>query len=176
MSQPTEKVVQYLAEAAASEFGQVRVLQSQIATTSRGSYRDGLQEHLRETRDHARRVQERLQALDTAGSPLQSFVAFTERMVGETLALSKLPLDLLRVSGGEEKVLKQAKDACASEALEIATYDVLERLAIGVDDRHTAELAASIRGDEQRMLERILRELPELTAAVVAADIEEQTW
>jgi len=89
--------------------------------------------------------------------------------------LRKLPPDLLRVSGGDEKVLKQAKETCASEALEIATYDVLERLAIGVDDRHTAELAASIRGDEQRMLERILRELPNLTAAVVAANIEEQT-
>ena len=57
-------------------------------------------------------------------------------------------------------MLKQAKETCASEALEIATYDVLERLAIGVDDRHTAELAASIRDDEQRMLERICASCP----------------
>jgi len=124
----------------------VRVLQSQIAITPRSPYRDGLEEHLRETRDHGRRVQERLRELDGAGSPLQAFVGFTERMIGQTVALGKVPRDLLRGSGREEKVLKQAKDAYASEALEIATYTALERLATRVGDRQTAGLAASIRG------------------------------
>jgi hypothetical protein len=32
------------------------VLQSQIAMTARGSYRTGLEQHLRETRDHADRT------------------------------------------------------------------------------------------------------------------------
>jgi hypothetical protein len=34
-----------------------------------------------------------------------------ESVVGPALALGKTPLDLLRGSGGEEKVLKNAKDA-----------------------------------------------------------------
>ena len=34
------------------------------------------------------------------------------------------------------------------------------------------KLAASIRGDEERMLERIMREIPKLTDAVVGADVE----
>ena len=164
-----------MAEAAANEFGQVRVLHSQIAITPRGSYRDGLEEHLRVTRDHARRVQERLRELDGAGSPLQAFVAFTERLIEQPLSSSTVPFDLPRGSGGEEKVLKQAKDAYAAAAFEIAAYTALERLAIGVDDRQTGALAASIRRDEQRMLDRILRELPALSDAVVAADIEDET-
>lgn len=86
--------------------------------------------------------------------------------------MSKVPFDLLRGTGGEEKVLKNAKDACASEALEIATYTALERLAVRVGDERTAQLARSIRGDEERMLERILREIPRLTDAVVGADVE----
>jgi hypothetical protein len=49
-------------------------------------------------------------------------------------------------------------DACASEALEIATYMAIERLARRVGDEETTTLAASIRGDEENMLERILRE------------------
>jgi hypothetical protein len=98
-------------------------------------------------------------------------VGAVETAVGQMLALSKTPFDLLRGSGGEEKVLKNAKDACATEALEIATYTALERLAGDVGDDETAKLAASIRADEEKMLQRVQRELPNLTDAVVRADV-----
>ena len=68
-------------------------------------------------------------------------------------------------------MLKNAKDACASEALEIATYTAIERLARAVGDDETAALAASIRTDEEKMLERVLREIPKLTDAVVRAEV-----
>ena len=172
MSKSDQKVVQHLHEAHASETSLVSVLQSQIAMTPRGSYRDGLEKHLGETRDHARRIEERLGELEQAHNPLQVFLGFTETLIGQSIALSKAPFDLLRGSSGEEKVLKNAKDACATEALEIATYTALERLAIKVKDKRTAKLAASIRGDEERMLARILREIPKLTAAVVGSEVE----
>ena len=92
-------------------------------------------------------------------------------MIAQALALGKTPLDLLRGSGGEEKVLKNAKDACATEALEIATYTALEQLARSVGDETTARLAASIRADEEKMLERVLQEIPRLTDAVVGAEV-----
>src|SRR5690348_777339 len=171
MSQSDQKVVQYLNEAHASEVGLVSVLRSQIAMTPRGSYRDGLEKHLDETRTHARRIQERLGELEKGRNPLQALLGLAESLVSQTLALSKTPLDLLRGSGGEEKVLKNAKDACATEALEIATYTALERLAKAVGDDETAGLAASIRADEEKMLARILREIPKLTDVVVSADV-----
>ncbi len=68
-------------------------------------------------------------------------------------------------------MLKNAKDACASEALEIATYAAIERLARAVGDDETAALAASISGDEERMLERVMREIPKLTDAVDGAEV-----
>ena len=92
--------------------------------------------------------------------------------MGQALAISKTPIDLLRGSGGEEKLLKNAKDGAAAEALEIATYTALERLARSVGDDTTAQLAASIREDEERMLQRLLREIPKLTDAVVGADLQ----
>jgi len=92
-------------------------------------------------------------------------------LLEQALALAKAPLDLVRGSGGEEKVLKNAKDAAATEALEIATYTALERLATTVGDEQTAKLAASIRADEEKMLARILKEIPNLTEAVVRADV-----
>jgi ferritin-like metal-binding protein YciE len=167
-----EKVVQYLNEAHATEHALVRVLQSQIAVTPRGSYRNGLEAHLRETREHADRVGRRRQALGEGSNPLMAVLGAVETVVGQALALGKTPFDLLRGSGGEEKVLKNAKDACATEALEIATYTSIERLARSVGDEQTAKLAASIRADEEKMLDRILREIPKLTGAVVGAEIE----
>jgi ferritin-like metal-binding protein YciE len=171
MNASEKKVVQYLGEAQAAEHALVRVLQSQIAMTPRGAYRTALEQHLRQTRDHAARVGERRRELGQGGNPLSAAVGAVESVVGQALALGKAPFDLLRGSGGEEKVLKNAKDASASEALEIATYTAIERLATGVGDDETATLAASIRADEEKMLERVLREIPKLTDAVVRAEV-----
>jgi ferritin-like metal-binding protein YciE len=169
--QQQQKIVQYLNEAQATEQALVRVLQSQIAMTPRGSYRTALETHLRETRDHAARVGRRLGELGQGGNPLTAVVGVAETVIGQALALGKTPLDLLRGSGGEEKVLKNAKDAAATEALEIATYTAIERLARAVGDTATATLAASIRSDEEKMLARVLAEIPKLTDAVVGADV-----
>jgi ferritin-like metal-binding protein YciE len=172
MNVAQQKVVQYLHEAHASEQALTRVLQSQIAMTPRGSYRSGLETHLDETRDHRDRLARRLDALGHGSNPLTVFVGLAESVVGQALALGKTPFDLVRGSGGEEKVLKNAKDACATEALEIATYTAIERLARAVGDDETAALAASIMADEEKMLARLMREIPKLTDAVVGSDVE----
>jgi len=171
MTEPRQKVVQYLDEARTSELALVRELQAQIAMTPRGSYRSLLEKHLDETRGHAERLQRRLDELEHGKNPLEMIGGLAQTVVGQVLAVGRAPLALVRGSGGEEKVLKNAKDSCAAEALEIATYIAIERLALAVDDETTAKLAASIRADEERMLERVQRELPKLAEAVVRAEI-----
>jgi ferritin-like metal-binding protein YciE len=166
MTEQTKKIVHYLDEARATEAGLVRVLQSQIAMTPRGSYRTALERHLGETRDHARRIELRLDQLGHGGSRLQAGIGAAQTVFAQALAVGKLPLDLLRGSGVEEKALKNAKDAAATEALEIATYTAIERLARDAGDDETAQLAASILQDEQRMFERVMKEIPKLTDAV----------
>ena len=95
-----------------------------------------------------------------------------QTVAGQALALAKAPLKVVRGSGGEEKVLKNAKDACASEALEIATYTSLARLARVAGDTKTERLAKSVLADEQRMLDRVLGEIPRLTDAVARAEFD----
>ena len=56
-------------------------------------------------------------------------------------------------------MLKNAKDSCAAEALEIATYTAMARLARTTGDGETERLAKSIMGDEQKMLARLLEEI-----------------
>jgi ferritin-like metal-binding protein YciE len=171
MNASQKKVVQYLGEAQATEDALVRVLQAQIAMTPRGGYRTALEQHLGQTRDHAARVAQRRRELGDRSNPLTAALGAVGSVFGQALALGKTPFDLLRGSGGEEKLLKNAKDASASEALEIATYTAIERLARAVGDDETAGLAASIRSDEEKMLERVLREIPKLTDAVVRAEV-----
>src|SRR3954453_4781935 len=165
---------QYLEEAHATEVALIRVLQSQIAMTPRGSTRTAIEEHLEETRGHADRVRERAGALQTKtrGNPLQAWVGLTEAVVGQALALGKAPLDLGRGTSGEEKGLKNGKDHGATEALETATYTAIERLAEQHGDRETAELAVGILADERRMLDRLLgEEIPKLTDGVAPAEL-----
>lgn len=174
MDPARQKIVQYLNEAHATEMALVRVLQSQIAMTPRGAYRNGLEKHLGETQDHARRVQERLGQLGEGGdggSPVQFLTGIAEALVGQAVALAKTPLDIVRGTGGEEKVLKNARDAAATEALEIATYTSIERIAREAGDETTAKLAADILRDEQKMLDLVLREIPKLTDAVFRAEV-----
>jgi ferritin-like metal-binding protein YciE len=171
MSQSERKIVQYLNEAHASEAGLTRVLQAQIAVTPAGSFRNLLEKHLGETRRHSERLRARLDEIDGPDGfkPVAVGIGVAETVISQLLAIGKTPFDLLRGSGGEEKVLKNAKDDCAAEALEIATYTALGRLAEAAGDEKTAKLAATILADEEQMLKRLLTELPRLTQAVADA-------
>ena len=170
--QQKQKLVQYLNEAHGSELALVRQLQAQIAMTPRGSYRDALETHLDETRRHAERLERRLSQVGRGSNPLQVGLGAVQSVIGQALALTKTPLDLVRGSGGEEKVLKNAKDSCAAEAQEIATYTALARLARTAGDATTESLAKSVLRDEQKMLDRLLREIPRLTDAVAGAEFD----
>ena len=173
------KISQYLNEAHATEQALVTTLRAHVSMTPRGSYREALAAHLAETQEHARLVQERIGEI-RAGRNLVRLavgaadlgIGVAETLTGQFIALWKAPIDLLRGMSAEEKLLKNAKDECATEALEIATYDSLERLAREVGDRETAELAARIRGDEERFLARLRKEIPALVEAVVGAELQ----
>ena len=169
-----QKIAQYLKEAHTSEQTLVIVLQEQIAMAPGGSLRDGLESHLEETRDHAEQLERRLGELPHGTNFIEAGIGAVEALLGQAFAIGKAPLDLLRGSGGEEKVLKNAKDACATEALEIATYTALGQLARSVGDEVTAELAEDILEDEERMFQRLLKEIPRLARAVVGADVRDE--
>ena len=170
--QQQQKIVQYLNEAHGSELALVRQLQAQIAMTPSGSYRKGLETHLEETRRHAERLDDRLRELGQGSNALQVGLGAVQSVIGQALALTKTPLDLVRGNSGEEKVLKNAKDSCAAEALEIATYTALARLARVAGDGKTERLAKSLMADEQKMLNRLLKAIPQLTDAVARAEFD----
>jgi ferritin-like metal-binding protein YciE len=159
-----EKLVQYLNEAYGKEKELEAALQAHIGMTTRAPYKKRLQQHLRETKDHGRRVERRIKQLGGDTQALQ-------RLAGQATAALKGPLHALRGTGEEEKLLKNAKTEYSEEAEEIATYAAIEAFAEGVGDRDTVKLAREIKRDEERMAGYLQRLIPQLTRAVVRAEV-----
>jgi len=169
---PETKVVQYLEEAHAAELAGIQTLTAHTAMIPSGPYRDVLERHLQETRAQAGRLEHRLAELGAERSPIAATLGFLETAIGQALALGKSPIDLLRGTGGEERLVKNAKDECATEALEIATYDALEALADAAQDPKTATLAREIRTQEELALKHLRALIPDLTRDVLRAELD----
>jgi ferritin-like metal-binding protein YciE len=158
------KLVQYLNEAYGKERELEAALEAHIGMTDRAPYKRRLRAHLRETKGHARKVEQRIKQLGGSPQAVQS-------VVGKATAALKGPVHALRGSGSEERELKNAKTEYSEEAEEIATYNAIETLADSVGDRDTARVARQIRRDEERMSKYLAGLIPQLTKAVARAEI-----
>jgi len=162
------KLVQYLTEAYGKEKELETALEAHIGMTNRAPYKKRLQQHLKETKSHAREVERRIKKLGGSTSDLTTTATTAAK---KALALGKGSLQAIRGSSDPEKELKNARDEYAEEAQEIALYTAIESLATAVGDKDTAKIARTIRRDEERMAGYIERLIPQLTKAVATAEI-----
>jgi len=161
---PETLVLQYLDEAHATEAALVTNLAAHIAMAPKGKHRRLLERHLEETREQVENIERRRGEIGDGngrGIVAASF-GLARDAVGQALVLTKGPIDAVRASSSSERMLKNAKDECATEALEIATYDALEAAAKAAGDTTTARLAASHRRTEERMLRDLRALIPAL--------------
>ena len=164
------KLIQYLVEAYGKERELERSLQAHIAMNDRKPYKKRLQEHLRETKRHAKLVEKRARKLG-AGGLITDAVKEGTSLMKQGAALAKGQLHAARGTGLEEKLLKNAKTEYSEEHEEIATYTAIETLAEEVGDKETAKVARQIRRDEEKMANFLARQIPVLTRAVAKAEI-----
>src|SRR6201989_710267 len=126
MTDPNErdaKLIQYLSEAHGKERELEVALQVDIAMTTKAPYKKRLQQHLKETKAHAKALDRRIKKL---GGGSSSTVA---SLVGQATAVAKGPLHLVRGDGQQEKMLKNAKTQFTAENEEISTYLAIEVFA-----------------------------------------------
>lgn len=165
---PDDKLLEALREAHSHELALISNLEAHLGITAPGDYKSRLEIHLKETRQHEERVRRRLDDLGYTRNLVQFGLGLARAVVGQTLVLAKGPIDVVR--GGadlNEKMVRNARDEIVTEALEIATYDYIERLARNLGDNQTAELAADIRSEEEAMLDDLRGFVGELTDRVV---------
>jgi ferritin-like metal-binding protein YciE len=159
------KLIQYLSEAYGKERELETSLQAHIAMTTRAPYKKRLQQHLKETKSHSKALERRIKKLGGGGAPK------VQTAVAKAMAVSKGPMHLVRGSGMQEKMLKNAKTEYFNEHEEIATYLAIEVFAEKVGDRETARLAKGIRREEERMAKFLEGQIRSLTGAVVSEDV-----
>ena len=138
------QLVKHIDEAFAMEQNVLRMLDGMISTTDDPEIKRDLQQHKLETQQHADRMEKRLRAHDA--SP--SIVKEAGGVVG---ALMKSVLDMAR----PEKAGRNARDGYATEHMEIASYELLARIADRAGDDETAAAAREIIGEERAMAKKI---------------------
>ena len=144
MTEVEQQLVKHIDEAYAMEQNVLRMLDSMIETTADPVVREALHQHRAETEQHAARLKDRLEAHDASPSGVRE-------AVGIMGALMKGLVDAAR----GEKAGRNARDGYTTEHLEIASYQLLERVAAMAGDEETAEVARTNRADEEAMAQRL---------------------
>ena len=153
----TLQLVKHLDEAVAMEQGVARMLDGMIATTQDGATEEDLRRHRREAEEQAARLRGRLAAHGSSPSRV--------REAGGVLgALLKVPVDMIR--GGQAG--RNARDAYAAAHMEIASYQLLERVAIKAGDEETAAVARLNRSEEEAAAGRIAASWDRVAELVLA--------
>ena len=144
MSTLHDQLVKHIDEAIAMEENVKRMLDGMISTTDDPQIIDLLEHHKVETEQQSQRLRRRLEAHGASTSMVREATG----IVG---ALAKLPLDMVR----GEKAGRNARDAYATEHMEIAAYQLLERVAVRAGDDETAEVARENRAEEEAMAKKL---------------------
>jgi ferritin-like metal-binding protein YciE len=144
VSTVNEELVKHIDEAHAMEQNVLRMLDGMISTTDDPDILRELEHHRVETEGHAEKMRLRLAA--HGSSP--SMVRQAGGMLG---ALAKMPLDLVR----SEKAGRNARDGFATEHMEIASYELLKRIADRAGDTETVAACDEILAEERAMAETI---------------------
>ncbi|HEY4027887.1 MAG TPA: DUF892 family protein [Candidatus Dormibacteraeota bacterium] len=139
-----EKLVEYIEDAHAMERGVEQMLKSMIASTRDPEMKSMLEHHLEETREQQQRLKHRLEAVGKGTSSLKDVGA----------AAAALPKGLFDQVRGD-KPGRNARDGYATEHLEIAAYELLERVARSAGDEATASVARENRREEEEMARKI---------------------
>jgi ferritin-like metal-binding protein YciE len=171
------KLIQYLNEAYGKERQLETALQAHISMTTKPPYKRRLQQHLKETKAHAREVERRIKQLGgkadavPAPGPLGDAASAVTSVANKAVSAAKGPLHAIRGTGEHEKMLKNAKTEFWNEHEEIATYHAIETLADTVGDKETAKLARDIRREEERMAKFLATQITTLTKGVAREEI-----
>jgi ferritin-like metal-binding protein YciE len=155
---PAEQLPSYLADVHALEHQAIGLLENGAKIAGTPALAEIYETHLGQTRDQLRIVDERLEAIGASGSAVKD---------------AGMRLGALNWGGffaaHPDTPGKLAVFAYAFEALEVAGYELLTRVATRAGDTVTAELAQRIAGEERAQAARIKAAFDDALDASLAA-------
>jgi ferritin-like metal-binding protein YciE len=134
------QLVNHIDEAHALEQTVLRMLDGLIQSADDPAIVDRLEHHKLETQQHESLMRGRLEAHGATPSMVRQAAGMLE-------AVMKMPLDLVR----GERSGRAARDAYTTEHLEIASYELLRRVAERAGDEETARACRDILEQERAM-------------------------
>ncbi len=144
MTELHDELVKHIDEAYAMEQNVLRMLDGMIETTDDPEMKADLEHHKTETEMQAERLRGRLEAHDASPSMVRE-------AGGIAAALMKGVVDMAR----GEKAGRNVRDGYATEHMEIASYQLLERVAQRAGDEETAAVARQNRSEEEAMAQKL---------------------
>jgi ferritin-like metal-binding protein YciE len=153
----TDQIRKYLADAHAIEMQAIQLLERASTIAEPEALARLYEEHLIETHDHERRINERLEAIGGSTSNLKD----------AALRLGALNWGMF-FQAQPDTPAKLAGFAYAFEHLEAAAYELLKRVATRAGDAETAAVADSILGEERAAAAKIAERWDEILDASLA--------
>jgi ferritin-like metal-binding protein YciE len=140
------QLVNHIDEAHALEQTVLRMLDGLIQSADDPEIIDRLEHHKLETQQHESLMRGRLEAHGATPSMVKQAAGMLE-------ALLKMPLDIVR----GERTGRSARDAYTTEHLEIASYELLRRVADRAGDEETSRACLDIL-EQERAMARFIEE------------------
>ena len=153
------RLIEYVQGVHALEGNVVLMLDSIVLTTRDEVLREMFRVHKEESRRQQEKLRERLEALRGLG-----IASLRKDVSAIASAQAKGVFDVFR----SDKPVQNARDAFVTEHLEIASYEILERMAVLAGDEETARVARENRAEEQAMAGRIAENWDRFVALALA--------
>ncbi len=168
--------VEELTGLALQERGLAVLLARHAGEAPLGGPRERLEAHLRQSREHAQSIDERVAALQAhrgGGELVAGFLRSGLAAVG-TLAASvgqvaTLPLAILRRGGGEERLLENAGVEGAALANKLVILTACRQASEESGDQETLAVVERLRAETEETWDALLAAVPELMSALVTS-------
>jgi ferritin-like metal-binding protein YciE len=140
-----ELLLDFLMEVHSLEEQGSKQLEGAIDLTEGNDLEQLFKDHLEQTRDHEEQIRKRIEARETKPSAIKDLTMQAGAGVGLRY-LDEEPADT---------PVKLAMHMFCLENLEVATYEILKRIAEAAGDDDTAQAAEKILGEEREMVDKL---------------------
>ncbi|MET7764193.1 hypothetical protein ABZS71_20015 [Streptomyces sp. NPDC005393] len=178
MTVTTDALIPALEDAREAHAAVIERFRADMTVTPAGLHQQTLERHIADAQDHIARLQHHVRAIRPR-RPLRDTAEMAGSLADGALRATRLPLEIgTLIAGGilrgghqatERQLLANAKDEYAAAARALAACRAGETIATLVGDQEAAALLASLRRQDERLLQAMEQTIDEQARTLAAA-------